>query len=129
MEERYFLLRSHLEHFKKGRSYECKLEDVDAIWCCSRKNTKRIIRQLEDKKRLTYQPGKGRGNVSKVTYFTSFQDEIETFINGCLKKGELEKIAEILRLPIPKSWVVINVNTNMYIFACLRMYKITHFLS
>ncbi len=23
----------------------------------------------------------------------------------------------------------INVNTNMYTFACLRMYKITHFLS
>ncbi|MDR4889914.1 ABC transporter substrate-binding protein [Fredinandcohnia sp. QZ13] len=106
MEERYFLLRSHLEHYKKGRNYECKLEDVDAIWCCTRKNTKRIIRRLEDKKRLTYQPGKGRGNVSKVTYFTSFQEEIETFINGCLKKGELEKIAEILRLPIPKSWVV-----------------------
>lgn len=23
----------------------------------------------------------------------------------------------------------INVNTNMYTFACIRMYKITHFLS
>ncbi|MEH7226354.1 ABC transporter substrate-binding protein [Bacillus sp. JJ1566] len=106
MEERYFILRSHLEHFKKGKDYNLKLEDVDAIWCCSRKNTKRIIRQLEDKKRLMYQPGRGRGNVSKVSYFTSFQEEIETFIDDCLKKGKLEKVAEILRLPIPKSWVV-----------------------
>ncbi|MCH1625728.1 ABC transporter substrate-binding protein [Ferdinandcohnia quinoae] len=105
MKERYFTLRSYLMHFEKDKQYDLKLEDVDALWFCSRKNTKRILKQLVSERLLAYQPGRGRGNVSKISYFTSFQEEMETLINDYVEEGKLDKIAEILRLPIPKGWV------------------------
>lgn len=105
MNERYITLRSHLHHFIKKKKYDLKLEDVDDVWFCSRKNSKRILKQLEENGLLIYCPGRGRGNVSKVSYFTSFQEEVETYIEKCVKESKLDKIAEILRLPIPKSWV------------------------
>lgn len=82
-----------------------KLEDLDTIWFCSRKNSKRIIRKLEEEGLLTYQPGRGRGKVSQLQYVTTFQNEIESYLAECAASGKLDNIAEILRLPIPKSWV------------------------
>ncbi len=105
MNERYFTLRSHLNHYKRNHRYEVKLEDLDAIWFCTRKNSKRILKKLQEAGQLMYQPGRGRGNASQIQYLTSFQKEIETHMEECVKAGELDKIAELLRLPIPKQWV------------------------
>ncbi|AST90766.1 MULTISPECIES: ABC transporter substrate-binding protein [Sutcliffiella] len=105
MKERYFTLRAHLNHFFKEKEYDLKLEDIDRIWYCSRKNTKRILHRLENANLIAYHPGRGRGNVSKIVYYTSFQNEVQTYIEDCVNNGTLDKIAEILRLPIPKSWV------------------------
>ncbi|WP_096155692.1 ABC transporter substrate-binding protein [Bacillus sp. FJAT-45066] len=105
MNERYLSLRAHLKHYSNEVDYEFKLEEADQIWFCSRKNTKRILRQLKQANLLAYQPGRGRGNSSKLTYPISFQHEIERYIEKCVNDEQLDLIAQILRLPIPKSWV------------------------
>lgn len=106
MKDRYFQLRAEWKHLEKNIPYEIKLQDLEAIWFCSRKNAKRILKKLECEGLLIFKPGRGRGKISQIQYSSTFQNEVEEFMKECAKKGELDKIAEVLRLPIPSQWVV-----------------------
>lgn len=106
MINRYFQLRAEWKHHEKNSPYEMKLEDLEKVWFCSRKNAKRILKKLEDEGLLLYKPGRGRGNISQIQYSSKFQYEVKRYMEECAKAGELDKIAEILRLPIPSQWVI-----------------------
>ncbi|MDQ0351507.1 MarR-like DNA-binding transcriptional regulator SgrR of sgrS sRNA [Alkalibacillus filiformis] len=103
--ERYFTLRSNLEHLSPDENYCFKLRELEEIWSCSLKNVKRILKRLEEEGFLIYTPGNGRGNVSKVRYFNYFQEDVKGYIKKCSEEEELDKIAAILRLPIPEDWI------------------------
>ncbi|MDP4552846.1 ABC transporter substrate-binding protein [Alkalihalobacillus macyae] len=103
--ERYFTLRSYMYEREKDCTISFKLSEVADMWYTSIKNAKRILNSLEEKKWLTYIPGKGRGNVSKITFPTSFQTEVESYVKKCLQNEQLDLTAHILRLPIPQSWI------------------------
>ncbi|UAL48258.1 ABC transporter substrate-binding protein [Sutcliffiella horikoshii] len=106
MNDRYITLRANLHHYKGNHCYEVKLEDLDGIWFCTRKNSKRILKKLERAGQLKYQPGRGRGNASQITYPIEFQQEMDTYIEECVNRGDLESIAQVLRVPIPEQWVM-----------------------
>ena len=104
--ERYFSMRAHFYEREKNLAFSFKLQEIETIWSCTNKNVKRILKDFVEKEWLTYIPGKGRGNPSKIIFFEPFQTEIEKFVKQCLEIGELDQAAHLLRLPIPKSWVI-----------------------
>ncbi|MDQ0205367.1 MarR-like DNA-binding transcriptional regulator SgrR of sgrS sRNA [Alkalicoccobacillus murimartini] len=85
---------------------EVTLEEIEQIWFCTRRNVKRVLKQLEAKQYFQYIPGKGRGNRSVLIFNHSFQEEIEGYIKECAEQDRLDRIAYVLRLPIPKAWII-----------------------
>ncbi|MBX0358387.1 ABC transporter substrate-binding protein [Halobacillus sp. Nhm2S1] len=105
LDERYFSLRAHLYEREEAQTIAFKLQELEAIWYCSQKNAKRILKELEANGKLTYIPGKGRGKRSTLLFPKPFQKEVEDFVTACVERDELDEAAHLLRLPIPKSWI------------------------
>lgn len=112
MNDRYFTMRAHF--FEREEKGECtfKLKELEERWFCSAKNVKRILKQFEELGRLTYIPGAGRGNLSRVRFTNTFQKEVEEFMKECMEHDQLDQAALLLRLPIPKSWIA-NVSSEI----------------
>ncbi|RWZ60853.1 hypothetical protein EQV77_06040 [Halobacillus fulvus] len=105
-DERYFTLRAHLYDRETDLTCTFKLEELEAVWYCTRKNVKRILMRLQKEGLIHYTPGKGRGNPSTLTFMTPFQQEISHFVKRSMDQGHLDEVAQLLRLPLPKNWIV-----------------------
>ncbi|KGP73792.1 ABC transporter substrate-binding protein [Pontibacillus yanchengensis] len=105
LDQRYFTMRAHLYEREHNQICTFKLQELEDIWYCSTKNVKRILHELEAQERLVYQPGRGRGNPSTLQFLSPFQSEVDHYVKNCLHYDQLDKAAQLLRLPIPKSWI------------------------
>ncbi|WP_260682029.1 ABC transporter substrate-binding protein [Alkalicoccobacillus porphyridii] len=106
LEEKYLLLRSTFYSKEKHLKVEFTHEEVEKVWFCSKRNVKRVLKQLEADGYFHYIPGKGRGNSSKLVYSRLFKEEIEEYCKRNIELENLDRIAFILRLPIPRSWII-----------------------
>lgn len=104
--ERYFSMRAHFYERENNLRFSFKLQELEKIWNCTNKNVKRIIKDFVERKWISYIPGQGRGNPSEIIFMNPFPIEIEKFIKQCLNNGELDQAAYLLRLPIPKNWII-----------------------
>lgn len=111
-DQSYFQLRALLLSREKQKSALFKLEELEEIWFCTRKNVKRKLKKLEEQQLLRYFPGKGRGNLSELSFVHDFQTEVETAVQEYMDKKQLEDIIHILQLPIPKAWIA-NVSKEV----------------
>ncbi|QAS54416.1 ABC transporter substrate-binding protein [Halobacillus litoralis] len=102
---RYFSLRAHFHDRETDLSCSFKLQELESIWFCTNKNSKRILKEMTDRKWLNYKPGKGRGHHSTLTFYQPFQKEVEDYVKTCVESEKLDQVAQLLRLPIPKAWI------------------------
>ncbi|RDI47985.1 ABC transporter substrate-binding protein [Falsibacillus pallidus] len=105
MQDRYFAMRAHFLEREFNGECAFKLKELEELWFCSLKNVKRILQQFEETGKISYIPGAGRGNPSRIRFSETFQKEVEAFMKDCMENGKLDQAALLLRLPIPKSWI------------------------
>ncbi|WP_335871224.1 ABC transporter substrate-binding protein [Bacillus sp. 2205SS5-2] len=101
----YFQLRANLYPREEKQAVKFKLSELEPIWFCNRKNVKIKLRKLEGERKFIYEPGRGRGHLSKLNFFSSFQKDVEEFVQLCLKQERLEDIVQLMQLPLPLSWI------------------------
>ncbi|WP_053217077.1 SgrR family transcriptional regulator [Virgibacillus senegalensis] len=101
----YYTLRSYLYSKEQQKQVTFKLEELETLWFCTRKNVKRKLRKFEEEEKLSYTPGIGRGHPSSITFYRSFQKEVEQFVKASIQEDKLDDIVQLLQLPIPKAWV------------------------
>ncbi|WP_074600450.1 SgrR family transcriptional regulator [Sediminibacillus halophilus] len=101
----YYTLRAHLYGKEQNKQVTFKFEELETLWFCTRKNVKRKLKKFQEEDKLTYTPGLGRGNPSRLTFRDSFQKEIEQFVQESMRQDKLDDLVHLLQLPIPKAWV------------------------
>lgn len=104
MDKDYFTMRAHLYNITTDLEVSFKLNDVANIWFCTTKNAKRKLQQYQAKKMLTYLPGLGRGNVSRIIFPKQLELEVLDVLEQSLAEDAFSDILFLLQLPIPKSW-------------------------
>lgn len=102
----YYQLRAYLYPRERERTVQFKLEELETIWFCTRKNVKRRLKRICEAGKCTYFPGKGRGHPSSLRFERSFQDEVEEAVRFWTQHDMLENIVQLLQLPIPRNWIV-----------------------
>ncbi|WP_186579344.1 SgrR family transcriptional regulator [Aquibacillus kalidii] len=112
----YFILRSFYYAEEKSQTVFVKIEDIEKIWFCSKKNVTRKLKQLEAQEKLTYIPGRGRGNKSSLLFSHPFQKEVELFTSNCIRDNQLDDLVQLLQLPIPKPWIAAVSNEVRELF-------------
>ncbi|WP_371069516.1 ABC transporter substrate-binding protein [Sediminibacillus sp. JSM 1682029] len=101
----YYTLRAHLYSKEQNKQVPFKFEELETLWFCTRKNVKRKLRKYEEENKLSYTPGIGRGNPSRLTFRRPFQQEVEQFVQEAIRTDKLDDLVHLLQLPIPRAWV------------------------
>ncbi|MDP5276390.1 SgrR family transcriptional regulator [Chengkuizengella axinellae] len=85
----YIKLYSHFSEIKKDEKLELSLEVVSRIFFCTTRNSRLILKKMEDEHWLVWYPGRGRGNRSKITFLVEPSDLIFDRSVTIVKSGEL----------------------------------------
>ncbi len=102
----YFQLRAFLYPRERERTVEFKLEELESIWFCTRKNVKRRLKKICEEGKCIYFPGKGRGHPSRLRFERPLQEEVEEAVRIWIQHDMLENIVQLMQLPIPRTWII-----------------------
>lgn len=104
MDISYYLIRAHLYEKEEHGQVSCTLQEIEVIWQCTRRHVIRKLKKLEELGQLRYQPGRGRGKKSILSFSSDFREDIEKFLRFCIQEDKPTILFQILQLPIPRHW-------------------------
>ncbi|MFC6590711.1 ABC transporter substrate-binding protein [Deinococcus lacus] len=93
-----------LAHLGGQCDVACPLSDLTALWSCSPMTAKRHLARLQEQGALTYWPGQGRGNVSRVQMHVRAEDTVAWAVSELVSRRKVNELVRLSRLPFPKSW-------------------------
>lgn len=72
------------------------IESLASILICTPRNVKFILRKLEEQGYIHWQPGRGRGHISKLTFLRNMEEVLEDSFQDLLSKGKMKEAIELL---------------------------------
>lgn len=72
------------------------IEGLAAILCCTPRNVKFILRKLEEQAFIEWQPGRGRGHTSQLTFLRSVEEVLEDSFQDLISKGKIKDAIELI---------------------------------
>lgn len=111
----YFELRAALTVRDGNRpDHAVTLTALMALWTCSDKTAKRHLARLHAGGQLTYTPGRGRGNTSRVNFRGNLRRELAALTATLVKAGDAASLARLSRLPFPREWVMTDAVRGVF---------------
>ncbi|GAA5533534.1 ABC transporter substrate-binding protein [Deinococcus aluminii] len=96
------------------RVYPVTLAELTAWWACSDKTAKRQVSRLQEERKLTYTPGRGRGHTSRVAFSGDVRRELDALTASLARAGAAGDLARLSRLPFPRAWVMTDVVRSVF---------------
>lgn len=75
------------------------IEQLAEILCCTPRNVKFILRKLEEKLFIHWQPGRGRGHISALTFIRSVDEVLEDALQELIGMGKIKQGIDLIGLP------------------------------
>lgn len=75
------------------------IDQLAEVLCCTPRNVKFILRRLEEKALIQWQPGRGRGHISAITFLRSTDDVLEELLLELVTSGRIKQGIELIGLP------------------------------
>ncbi|QOS80475.1 SgrR family transcriptional regulator [Paenibacillus sp. JNUCC31] len=90
-EEHYLILRTHFEAVPEQEMIEVTMEQVTELLDCSRRNAQLVLNKLMESGCLKWIPGRGRGNVSRMSFQISISDLLAAKARQLVEKEHLNE--------------------------------------
>ncbi|MHA7582285.1 ABC transporter substrate-binding protein [Paenibacillus vandeheii] len=90
-EEHYLILRTHFEAVPEQEMIEVTMEQVTGLLDCSRRNAQLVLSKLMESGYLRWIPGRGRGNVSRMSFQISISDLLAAKARQLVEKEHLNE--------------------------------------
>lgn len=98
MAERYLTLFNKFgDSEKSGSSVEVSMDELALTFYCSTRNVKIIIRKLVEEGLIQWQAGRGRGNLSQLTFLVEKEPLLMEWAQQMSRKGEYKSAFELLQ--------------------------------
>ncbi|MBW4080491.1 ABC transporter substrate-binding protein [Paenibacillus sp. S150] len=75
------------------------IDMLASVLCCTPRNVKFILRKLEEKSFIQWQPGRGRGHKSEMAFLRSVEEVLEEQLQELTGKGKIKQGIELIGLP------------------------------
>ncbi|MEC0169535.1 ABC transporter substrate-binding protein [Paenibacillus graminis] len=85
--------------FKLQEPIPVTIELLASVLCCTPRNVKFILRKLEEKGFIQWQPGRGRGHKSGMAFMRSVEEILEEHLQELTGKGKIKQGIELIGLP------------------------------
>ncbi|WNS45045.1 ABC transporter substrate-binding protein [Paenibacillus sp. MMS20-IR301] len=92
----YLCLAGALDASLKQQPIPVTIEQLTGILCCTPRNVKFILRKLEELELIAWQPGRGRGNRSLLTFRRSTEEVLEESFQELAGKGRIKAAIELI---------------------------------
>lgn len=79
-----------------GAAIPVTIDRLASILCCTPRNVKFILRKLEEQGLIHWQPGRGRGNISQLTFLRTIEEVLEDSFQELINKGKIKEAIELL---------------------------------
>lgn len=98
MAERYLILLNKFDDNEKvGLTVEVSMDELASDFYCSTRNVKIIIRKLVEEGLIHWQAGRGRGNLSKLTFLAEKEPLLMGWAQQMSFRGEYKQAFELLQ--------------------------------
>ncbi|SFD39310.1 DNA-binding transcriptional regulator SgrR of sgrS sRNA, contains a MarR-type HTH domain and a solute-binding domain [Bacillus sp. OV194] len=97
-----YYITLHLQHPEKidETPAEVTVSQLETLFFCTKRNVNLLLKRMGEEKWLTWIPGKGRGNRSKVLFHYSLEEAVEAHFAKLLAKNQITEAAEFLNRPL-----------------------------
>ncbi|WP_151736355.1 ABC transporter substrate-binding protein [Paenibacillus tengchongensis] len=72
------------------------IEQLAEILCCTPRNVKFILRRFEESGTIRWQPGRGRGHTSEITFLRGIDEVMEQALQDLIGKGKIKQGIELI---------------------------------
>ncbi len=103
LKREYIELR--VRYLTRGQVITVRTQELATFWHISNKQVQRRLHFYESKKWLTYEPGHGRGHVSRLTFLHDFREEIVAELADAMRYSDHARILYLMQLAVPSSWL------------------------
>ncbi|UFJ42493.1 ABC transporter substrate-binding protein [Brevibacillus humidisoli] len=79
-----------------GRAVEISLAEVAEILCCTERNAKLVIKKMQTRHWLAWEPGRGRGHRSRITFFFPADELLFTVAREWVLTGEIQTARRLI---------------------------------
>lgn len=98
------LLEQYLSCYSLSRNrihepHDTTIKELSAKLCCSERNTKLVLRKMEENAWIIWQPGRGRGHKSQITFNLKMSEMLERQTKEWLEQGQFNKAIRLLNDP------------------------------
>ncbi|WP_289141643.1 SgrR family transcriptional regulator [uncultured Brevibacillus sp.] len=97
--QHYLRLRQHFAGRQEKEQQEVTLAELAAVFFCTIRNAKMIIKQLAEQDWIEWMPGRGRGNVSRIVFLRSVEQVVVSMAKAHVAQGDLDKAMHLLADP------------------------------
>lgn len=97
-----YYITLHLQHpeQKEEAPAEVTISQLETLFFCTKRNVNLLLKRMGEEKWLTWIPGKGRGNRSKVLFHYSLEEAVDAYFSKLLAKNLITEAAEFLNRPL-----------------------------
>ncbi|MGG1518445.1 ABC transporter substrate-binding protein [Paenibacillus oryzisoli] len=89
-------LRASFEHGIEHKPQAITLEEIAARLYCSTRNVKLLLKKMCEQQWISWKPGRGRGNVSELTFLVSAEDMIAKQAMELASSGDYKGSIELI---------------------------------
>ncbi|MBY6036494.1 SgrR family transcriptional regulator [Fictibacillus nanhaiensis] len=99
----YFVnLRLYQKENNLPDSFHITIHELGEILCCSERNIKLLLKRMSGENWLKWQPGRGRGHKSALTFTKDIRMSLVEVFQIMLEKEELTEAIELLKENLPE---------------------------
>lgn len=89
--QHFIRLRTHFSHIPEGRQIVITQQELASFLCCTGRNVKFLLKQLVERGWIEWQPGRGRGNHSRLLFLASLDEVIVERAKHLVDKGGISE--------------------------------------
>jgi MarR-like DNA-binding transcriptional regulator SgrR of sgrS sRNA len=96
--EKYLMILNKFgKSYENGMAVEVSIEELAQALYCTTRNAKMIIRKLIEEGLIEWQSGRGRGNLSRLTFLAAKEPLLMEWAQGMSRKGDYKQAFELLQ--------------------------------
>lgn len=96
-----YYITLHLEHPEQasGTAAEVSASQLETLFFCTKRNVNLLLKRMSEENWLTWIPGRGRGNRSRVLFHYSLEEAVDAYFSKLLAKNQITDAAEFINRP------------------------------
>jgi MarR-like DNA-binding transcriptional regulator SgrR of sgrS sRNA len=100
--EYYVSLRVYQKENEYMDSMRVTVQELSNVLCCTERNVKILLKRMAEENWLTWEPGRGRGNTSTLTFHKDMRTGLTEIFNQLLQNDDLTGAINLLKENLPE---------------------------